>query len=109
MFRTETKSYNFERVEHFDYLRVTVSYDSEEELEIDKRMSKGSKVIGSLNRMLTSRKISRAAKIKMCRTVVRRAVVYGCETWVLTKKNEIKLEAWERKMLRKILKGSRTE
>jgi hypothetical protein len=23
---------------------------------------------------------------------------YGCEIWVLTKKNEIKLEAWERKM-----------
>jgi hypothetical protein len=30
MFRTETKSYNFERVEHFDYLGVTVSDDNEE-------------------------------------------------------------------------------
>jgi hypothetical protein len=36
-------------------------------------------------------------------------VVYGCETWVLTKKSEIKLEAWERKLLRKIFKGTRTE
>jgi hypothetical protein len=44
----------------------------------------------SLNRMLTSREISRAAKI---RTVMRPAEVYGCETWVLTKKSEIKLDA----------------
>jgi hypothetical protein len=36
-------------------------------------------------------------------------VVCGCETWVLTKKSEIKLEAWERKMLRKIFKGARIE
>jgi hypothetical protein len=41
--------------------------------------------------------------------VVRPAVVYGCETWVLTKKSEIKLEAWERQTLRKIFKGTRTE
>jgi hypothetical protein len=36
--------------------------------------------------------------------VVRPAVVYGCETWVLTKKSE---EAWERKMLRKIFRGGK--
>jgi hypothetical protein len=76
---------------------------------IDKRMSKGSKAMGSLNRMLTSREISKPAKIRIYRTVVRPAVVYGCETWVLTKKSEIKLEAWERKMLRKIFRGTRTE
>jgi hypothetical protein len=88
---------------------VTVCYDNDEEPEIDKRMSKGSKAMGSLNRMITSREISREAKIWIYRTVVRPAVVYGCETWVLTKNSEIKLEAWERKMLRKIFKGTRTE
>jgi hypothetical protein len=72
-------------------------------------MSKGSKAMGSLNRMLTSREFFRAAKIWIYRPVVRPAVVYWCETWVLTKRSEIKLEAWERKMMRKILKGSRTD
>jgi hypothetical protein len=42
--------------------------------------------------MITSREISRAAKIRTYRTVVKPAVVYGCETWVSTKKSEIKLE-----------------
>jgi hypothetical protein len=64
--------------------------------------------MGSLNRMLISREISKPMKIRIYRTVVRPAVVYGCETWVLTKKSEVKLEAWERKMLRKIFKETRT-
>jgi hypothetical protein len=72
-------------------------------------MSKGSKAMGSLNRMLTSREISRAAKIRICRTVVTPAVVCKYETWVSTKKSEIKLETWKRKMLRKRFKGTRTE
>ncbi|KAJ3625189.1 hypothetical protein MTP99_018751 [Tenebrio molitor] len=98
-----------ERVKHFEYLEVTVSYDNYEEPEIDKRMSKGNKAMGSLQRVLTSREISGAAKIRIYRTMVRPAMAYGCETWVLTKKSEIKLKAWERKMLRKIFRGTRTE
>jgi hypothetical protein len=108
-FRTESKSNNFERVKHLEYLEVTVSYDNYEEPEIDKRMSKGNKAMGSLQRVLTSREISGAAKIRIYRTMVRPAMAYGCETWVLTKKSEIKLKAWERKMLRKIFRGTRTE
>jgi hypothetical protein len=72
-------------------------------------MSKGSKAMGLVNRMLTSREISRAAKIRICRTVVTPAVVCKYETWVSTKKSEIKLETWKRKMLRKRFKGTRTE
>jgi hypothetical protein len=72
-FRTESKSCNFERVKHFEYLEVTVSYDNDEEPE---RMSKGSKGMDSLQRMLTSTEISRAAKIRMIyRTVVRPVMV----------------------------------
>jgi hypothetical protein len=53
------------RVKHFEYLGVTVSYDNEEDLKVDKRMSKRSNGMSSLNRMLTSREISRAAKIRI--------------------------------------------
>jgi hypothetical protein len=48
-----------------EYLGLTICYDNEEELEIDKKVSKGSKAMGSLNRMLTSREISRSAKIRI--------------------------------------------
>jgi hypothetical protein len=95
-FKTETKIYNFETVKHFEKIGVTVSCDNEEELEIDKRISKGSKATGSVNRMLKSREISRTTKIKIYRTVVRPTVVYECEVW-------------ERKMVRKIFIGTKTE
>jgi hypothetical protein len=38
----------------------------------------------------------------MYKTIIRPVVIYGAETWTLTKKNEKMLMAWERKMLRKI-------
>jgi hypothetical protein len=82
----QKKIYNFESVKYFEYPAVTVYYDNKKELKIYKRMSIGSKAMGSLNRILTSREISRATKIRIYGIVVRPAVVYGCETWVLTKK-----------------------
>jgi hypothetical protein len=36
-------------------------------------------------------------------------VIYRCEVGVLTKKNEIKLEAWKRKRLRKIFKRTKAD
>jgi hypothetical protein len=42
-----------------------------------KSRTKGSKTMGSLKRLVTSTEISRAAKIRIYRTVVRPAVVYN--------------------------------
>jgi hypothetical protein len=64
-FKTETKIYNFERVHLLKYLAVTVSCDNEEELDMEKRMSKGSKEMDSLNTILKSKKISRTAKVRI--------------------------------------------
>jgi hypothetical protein len=36
-------------------------------------------------------------------------VIYKCEVGVLTKKNEIKLEAWEWKRLKKIFKRTKAD
>jgi hypothetical protein len=80
-------------VKHFEYLGVTVSYDNEEELDIEKRTSKGNKA-RQMNRMLRREK-SREQ---------RRSGDIGN-----VNEEEIKLEAWERKMLRKIFRGTRTE
>ena len=64
--------------------------------------------MGALRKIMMSKEVSRVAKIKFYKTVIRPTVVYGSETWILTKKNESKLEAWERKMLRSILGGTKT-
>lgn len=108
-FVTDNKTYRIEKVNQFEYLGVTVTNKNEEDKEIEKRIIKGSKAMGTMKRMLKSKEVSRAAKVRIYRTVIRPTVVYGCEAWVLTKKNEMKLEVWERKMLRNIFGGTKTE
>jgi hypothetical protein len=51
---------------------------------------------------LSSRLISKNLKIKIYRTVILPVVLYGCETWSLTLREEHKLRVFENRVLRKI-------
>ncbi|PSN53408.1 hypothetical protein C0J52_21382 [Blattella germanica] len=51
---------------------------------------------------MSSRYISKKAKLTLYKTVVRPIVLYGSETWTLSKNMEQHLMTWERKILRKI-------
>jgi hypothetical protein len=42
------------------------------------------------------------AKLAIYRTIIKPAVTYARETWVLTKKDEALINTWEGKVLRKI-------
>lgn len=97
--------YKIEKVKEFEYLGAIMTNKNEEEVEINRRVMKGSKAVGTLSKLWKSKDLSRAAKVRIYRTVIRPTVLYGCETWVLTKKEELKLDIWERKILRKIFGG----
>lgn len=101
------KKYSFGNVSNFNYLGVNISDNGEEDEEIKSRLSKGSKCAGSLYNIMKNKKISRSAKIRLYKTVIRPTVLYGSELWILNKINMNKLEVWERKMLRKIYGGKR--
>ena len=47
-------------------------------------------------------------KIRLMKALVWPVVTYGCESWTLRKNEEIRLEAFEMKGLRKILRVSWT-
>jgi hypothetical protein len=49
---------------------------------------------------LSSRLISRNLKIKIYKTVILPVVLYGCETWFLTLREEHRLRAFENRVLR---------
>ena len=51
---------------------------------------------------MSSRLISKNLKIKIYRTVILPAVLYGCETWSLTLREEKKLRVFENMVLRTI-------
>ena len=47
--------------------------------------------------------LSKYVNIKIYRTVILPAVVYGCETWSLTLREEQRLRVFENRMLREIV------
>jgi hypothetical protein len=58
---------------------------------------------------LSSDLLSKNIKIKIYRTIILSAALYGCETWSLTLKEERRLKVSENRVLRRILGPKRDE
>jgi hypothetical protein len=58
---------------------------------------------------LSSRLISKNLKIKIYKTAIFPVVLYGCETWSLTLREEHRLRVFENRMLRRIFGPRREE
>ena len=59
--------------------------------------------------LLSSRLLSKNLKTKIYRTIILNVVLYGCETWSLTLREERKLRVFENMVLRKIFGPRRDE
>ena len=66
-------------------------------------------VYHSVQNLLSYRLISKKLKIKVYRTIIFPAVLYVCETWVLTLKDERRLRVFENRVLRRIFWTKRDE
>jgi hypothetical protein len=49
---------------------------------------------------LSSRLLSRNVKVKIYKTIILPVVLYGCETWSLTLREEHRLRVFENRVLR---------
>jgi hypothetical protein len=81
----------FERVEKFKYLGTTLTHQNSILEEIKSRLKLGNACYHSLQNLLSSRLLSKNLKIKIYRTIIMPVVLYGCETWSLTLREESKL------------------
>ena len=63
----------------------------------------------SVQNLLSSRLLSKNLKIKIYRTIILPVVLYGCETWTLTLREERKLRVFENMVLRRIFRPRRDE
>ena len=61
----------------------------------------------SVQNLLSSRLLSKNLKIKIYRTITLPVVLYGCETWSLTLREERRLRVFENRVLRKVFGGTR--
>ena len=81
----------FERVEEFKYLGTTLTNQNSIAEEIKRRLGSGNGCYHSVQNLLSSRLLSKNLKIKKYRALILPAVLYGCETWSLTRREERKL------------------
>ncbi|KAJ4425766.1 hypothetical protein ANN_27389 [Periplaneta americana] len=63
----------------------------------------------SVEKLLSSSLLSKCLKVRIYKTVILPVVLYGCETWTLTLREEQRLRVFENTVLRKIFGAKRDE
>jgi hypothetical protein len=69
--------------------------------EIKRRLHSGIARYYSVQNLSTSRLLSRNIKIRIYITIILPVVLYGCETWSLTLREEHRLRVFEKSILTK--------
>lgn len=99
----------FNEVDEYMYLGALISDKCEEEKEVKLRIAKSNRCAGGLHKIFNSKNVSLKTKTRLYKTVLRPTLLYGSETWVMNKKTQNMIELWERKILRRIHGGKKTE
>jgi hypothetical protein len=77
--------------------------------EIKSRLNSGNACYHSVQSLLSSRLQSRNVKVKIYKTIILPAVLYGCETRSLTLREEHRLRVFQSRVLRKIFGPKKDE
>ena len=100
---------SFERVEQFKCLGTTLTYQNSVQEEIKSRLKSGNACHHSVQNRLSSSLQSKNIEIKIYRNIILPVVLYGCETWSLTLREECTLMVFENRVLRRIFGPKRAE
>jgi hypothetical protein len=93
----------FEDVTEFRYLGTAQTEQNCMHEEIKCRINPGNACYPSVQSLLSSLLLSRNVKVKIYKTIILPFVLYGCETWSLTLREEHRLKVFENRVLRRIL------
>jgi len=96
-------------VEEFKYLGTNLKHQNSIQEEIETRLKPGNACYHLVQNLLSSRLLSRNLKIKVYRTIILPLVLYGCETWSLTLREECRLRVFENRVLRRMFGSKRGE
>jgi hypothetical protein len=103
----ELDSKSFERVEQFRYLGTTLTKRNSIQEEIKSRLKSGNACYNSVQDLLSSSLLHKHTKIY--RTIILPVVLYGCDTWSLTLREEHRLREFKNRVLRRIFGSKRDE
>ena len=94
-------------MEELKYLGTTLTNHNCIQKEIKSRLKLGNACYHSVQNLLSSRLLPKNLKIKIYRTIILPVVLYGCETWLVTLREEHRLRVFENRVLRRIFAPKR--
>jgi hypothetical protein len=89
-------------VEEFKYLGIGSTNQNSIPEEIKSRMNSGNACYHSVQNLLSSSSLSKNLNIKIYWSLILPVVLYGCETWSLTLREECRLTVFENRVLMRI-------
>lgn len=97
----KVKNHSLKRISHFNNLGSILINDNYIKVEVATSLKKGNNCYCGLGKLLSAKSITKNLKIlDIYTTLIRLVAIYGSETRPLRKTEEIKLEIFERKILR---------
>jgi hypothetical protein len=91
------------------YLGTTLIDQNCMQEDIKSRLNSGNACYHSVQSFLSFSLLSRNVKIKIYKTIILPVVLYGCETWSLTFREEHRLRVFENRVVRRIFVPKRDE
>jgi hypothetical protein len=96
-------------MKHCYVRRSTISTQCNRGNYEERRLNSGNACFRSLQKLLSSRLLSKNVKIKIYKTIILLMVLYGSETWSRTLREEHRLRMFETRVLRRIFELKRDE
>ncbi len=93
-----------EQVSDFTYLGFEITDNSECRKEIRNRLGLGCAVISRLNTIWKNKDVTVSTKKRLVQALIWPVATYGCEAWTLKKEDEKRIEAFEMKCYRRMLR-----
>ena len=84
-----------EQVEKMVYLGHIITETGKSDTEIKQRIAITKSAFTSLYKMLTSREVSLDTRMRLTKCYIWSTLLYGCETWILSKALEKRIESFE--------------